>query len=141
MTLSDYLKEGEKKQTRMNSEDVAAMMARSSLALFDTNLVHGDIKPGNILIDADGKNSTLTDWGNVKQDGDPIGLNADGTFRYMAPEQIGGIPATQKSDIFSLCYTSYESITARPARIFYDGDDRCEYDKLAVVKYQKRNRS
>ena len=100
-------------------------------------LVHKDIKPGNILIDSEG-NPRLSDFGisaytpvYVLNQGLPTtpfddakseGRRAmSGTPRYMAPELFNGAPASVQSDIYSLGVTLFEWLMGRHPYITEDG--------------------
>ncbi len=90
-------------------------------------IVHRDVKPGNLMIDAEGE-VWITDFGlaRYREEG---GLTRSGdllgTLRYMSPEQAraGGAIVDQRTDIYSLGATLYELATLRPA---FGGRDRQE---------------
>jgi serine/threonine-protein kinase len=100
--------------------DVVAQAAAGLDAAHRNGLVHRDIKPGNILLGEDGL-VKITDFGIAHAAGSaPItgpGL-VMGTTHYMAPERIGGAPATPASDLYSLGILIYECLTGLPP---YDG--------------------
>lgn len=74
-------------------------------------IIHRDIKPGNVLIDAEG-HTVLTDFGIVKMaQGEGSGLtgtNIVGTPAYMAPEQAQGLDVDERADIYALGTVIYE---------------------------------
>ncbi|MEP0841844.1 MAG: serine/threonine protein kinase, partial [Phycisphaerae bacterium] len=99
--------------------DLALLMAQAADALayaHSQNVLHRDVKPSNLLLDAGGT-LWVADFGLAKaieheeltQAGDVIG-----TLRYMAPEQFKN-QVDARSDVYSLGVTLYELATLRPA--------------------------
>src|SRR5215472_13957381 len=96
--------------------------ARALDAAHRHDLVHRDVKPGNILIehgsdDDDPDHIYLTDFGISKHASSHSGLTATGEFigtiDYIAPEQIKGQPVDGRADIYSLGCVLYECLTGR----------------------------
>lgn len=82
-------------------------------------LVHRDVKPENVMLDAEG-HALLTDFGIARELAtlkrrEPRTLAATGlpvgTPEYMAPEQLEGRPLDQRADIYSLGVLLYELLT------------------------------
>ena len=81
------------------------------------NLVHRDIKPGNILITLDGR-VLLTDFGIAKGlDGSGDDLTSPnvmmGTAKYLSPEQVRGRKLDGRADLYSLGLVLYECLAGR----------------------------
>jgi WD40 repeat protein len=80
-------------------------------------LIHRDIKPGNILLEAPHDRVKLTDFGLARATHD-VKLTqsgfVSGTPLYMAPEQVMGQEPDQRSDLFSLGAVLYEMCAGRP---------------------------
>jgi tRNA A-37 threonylcarbamoyl transferase component Bud32 len=93
----------------------AIEIARGLTVAHARNMVHRDIKPQNVLIDAEGR-AKLTDFGisrQLEQDGMTATGRVLGTTDYVAPEQALGHPVDQRSDIYSLGVVLYEMLVGQ----------------------------
>ena len=113
--------------THETAAALARQVALGMAAAHAQGVVHGDLKPANILVTADGT-AKVMDFGMARrrpasQSGDDTILwdpapsgGISGTPAYMAPEQANGLPPTSASDVFSLGLVLYEMVTGRRAR-------------------------
>ena len=84
-------------------------------------IVHGDLKPANVLFDAAGR-IKLTDFGVAFHARQPAGTA--GTPYALSPEQLASEPCDARSDLFALGCLVYRLLTARhPFAGMHDGDD------------------
>ena len=89
----------------------AAQVATALHAAHRHNVIHGDIKPANILITTE-QRTKLTDFGMARLASHDTGdTSLLGTPAYWCPEQIMGRPQDARSDIFSLGVVLYEMLT------------------------------
>ncbi|MFE4258030.1 serine/threonine-protein kinase [Streptomyces sp. NPDC056883] len=101
---------------------IAAQMASALDAAHEKHLVHGDVKPGNILVATSGVDGDpyayLMDFGLAKPPLDASSTTAGefvGTVDYLAPEQISGRPVDGRGDLYSLACVVYEALAGGPA--------------------------
>jgi serine/threonine-protein kinase len=84
-------------------------VADALLSAHKAGVVHGDVKPGNILFDAYGR-VLLADFGLARIH---MGF-ARGTPGYMAPEQARGEPSDPRADLYSLAVVLFEMLAGSP---------------------------
>ena len=95
---------------------IAAGVAAGLDALHRAGIVHRDVKPSNVLLDADGA-ARLTDFGLAKgQDYSVLTLPGQmlGTIDYLAPELIRGDEPTASSDIYAFGCLVYACVAGQP---------------------------
>jgi hypothetical protein len=142
-----------KKRPNVPPDSVAAIgaaVARGLAHAHERGIVHGDIKPANILVSRRGE-VKIFDFGIAHQSpalattssaGEPVGLSplrlediaAFGTPAYMSPEQILGERVDARSDLFSLGVVLYQLVCG--ARPFERGD---ETDRLPTAHRIRRD--
>lgn len=118
---------------------IAMQVARALDYAHRRGVMHRDIKPGNVLIDAN-RRAWVADFGlakigessDVTQEGDLVG-----TLRYMAPEQFKG-HADARTDVYGLGLVLYELLSLRPP---FDGNSRESLIHDALFKVPRKLRS
>ena len=125
------------------SVEIALQIVRGLAAAHERGVVHRDLKPENVFLTRDGQVKVL-DFGLARVLGDPRAQPAGdtrtqlqtsegivmGTVGYMSPEQVRGIPADHRSDIFSCGVVLYELVAGR--RPF--GGDTAAETMTAILK-------
>jgi serine/threonine-protein kinase len=103
--------------------DIVTQVARALARVHAKGLIHGDVKPENILVSTSGK-VTLVDFGFSCRAGSHL-QSIRGTRDYMAPEQVDRGRVTEKTDIYNFGATMYYLFTGRfvPALIAQPGDE------------------
>lgn len=113
-SLSHRLRE--RKFAPREAMDLARKVALALEHAHARGVIHRDVKPSNILIDANGE-PHLVDFGLARDLG-AAGMTAPGAFlgtpSYASPEQVGGQQVGPRGDVYSLGATLYEMLTGRP---------------------------
>ncbi|HUE85942.1 MAG TPA: tetratricopeptide repeat protein [Vicinamibacterales bacterium] len=106
--------------------DLAGQVAQGLAAAHARGVIHRDLKPGNIMMTAEGS-AKIVDFGLAKLEmrtgpdrparphGEPLTAAGAifGTAPYMSPEQASGRPADYRSDLFSFGALLYEMVTGQ----------------------------
>jgi eukaryotic-like serine/threonine-protein kinase len=112
-TLADRIRSGD--ADAIDPEQLAGQLLGALAAIHEAGVVHRDVKPSNVLLDVNGE-AHLTDFG-IAQPEDATQLTGTGevigTLKYMAPEVLGGEPATERSDLFALGVVLKETLAGR----------------------------
>ena len=109
------------REPRQPIDEVRRLLCEVADALAYAHLrgvIHRDVKPDNILLDADSGRAIVTDFGIARaiEAGTRLTItgNALGTPQYMSPEQaVGEREVDGRSDIYSLGIVAYQMLTGR----------------------------
>ena len=103
--------------------DIAADVAAALGFAHRNGVIHRDVKPGNVLIDAYGQ-VKVTDFGIARAADTDHDLTQTGavmgTATYFSPEQAQGLRIDQRSDVYALGVVLYEMVAGRPP---FQGDN------------------
>jgi len=112
--LQAWLEEQDERPAASALLDLLVPIAEALAAAHASGIVHGDVKPANILVASDG--ARITDFGvarAIDRDKDDEGRWA-GTPAYMAPEQLEGDPSDERTDQYAFCLTLWETLFGAP---------------------------
>jgi N-acetylneuraminic acid mutarotase len=102
---------------------IASQVASALAAAHRRDLVHRDVKPGNVLLIRRSSPEALdhvylADFGLAKHASSVSGLTKTGQFvgtvSYTAPEQVEGKPVDARTDVYALGCVLFEMLTGRP---------------------------
>jgi WD40 repeat protein/serine/threonine protein kinase/tetratricopeptide (TPR) repeat protein len=124
--------------------ELVRQVAGAAHALHEKNILHRDIKPGNIMVDARGSRAVLMDLGLARVADEEQGRLTRtrqfvGTLRYASPEQVlavGGLD--RRTDVYGLGATLWELLTLRP--MFGAGDDTPQAELMRRIQIEEVGR-
>ena len=130
-TLADRIKDGP-----MNYSDIAPVAMQIAVALkasHELDIVHGDIKPNNLLVKTSGQ-IKLSDFGMARSasKSDDGESKIGGTPNYLAPELLEGESPSIQSDMYALGVTLYEMTFGR-LPVLLSGSSFLEWKKIHEV--------
>jgi eukaryotic-like serine/threonine-protein kinase len=102
------------------SVEQSVSIVRDLLAALDyahrQNIVHRDVKPANLLVEASGR-VKLTDFGvaRIQDSGEATRTKGSmvGTLKYMSPEQVQGLSVDARADLFAAGIVLYQLLTGK----------------------------
>lgn len=92
---------------------VAAPIADALASAHRRGVLHGDVKPANVLFTSDGE-PLLTDFGVARTLGHVTSDQISGTAEYLAPELLDGAQPDPRADIYSLAVVCYQALAGQP---------------------------
>jgi serine/threonine protein kinase len=102
---------------------IAVEICRGLEAAHERGILHGDLKPSNLMIDAHGR-AKIMDFGLAKfSTHSSVRREVAGTPDYMAPEQKRGEPLTVQTEVYGLGLLLYELFTGRRAHRDFERSD------------------
>ena len=104
-TVSELVDEGPMPYSQLHS--IASQMTSALKFSFELDIIHGDIKPSNILVQQNGI-AKLSDFGMARRASANEKKSAGGTPNYLAPELMKGTPPSIQSDMYALGVTLFE---------------------------------
>jgi serine/threonine protein kinase len=104
-TLGDHLPQF---HSLARAREMIHSIAKALDYVHSRGIIHGNLKPSNILIDRDGQ-PLLTDFGAFQN----MGVGVQGNV-YQSPEQARGGPVDRRTDVYALGVLLYEMLIGEP---------------------------
>jgi beta-lactam-binding protein with PASTA domain/tRNA A-37 threonylcarbamoyl transferase component Bud32 len=100
--------------------DLIIQVLRAARFAHRRGVIHRDLKPHNVIVDADGR-AKVTDFGIARAGASDMTQTGSimGTAQYLSPEQAQGHSVSAASDIYSIGIMLYELLTGR---VPFDGE-------------------
>jgi len=116
-TLGDLI-QARKKLPLEIAIKVTKDLARALAYAHANGIVHRDVKPANIMVIETSWTVKILDFGVAYMDDQRLQTSLGrfvGTLSYAAPEQVRGLPADERADLYAMGLVVYEMLTGRKA--------------------------
>ena len=115
-SLQEFLAQNPR-PSQLQAVSIGRQIANGLAAAHEHGLIHRDIKPDNIWLEAKTDRAKILDFGLARARDDDAGLTHSGmvlgTPKYMAPEQAKAEPIDHRCDLFSLGSVLYQMISGK----------------------------
>jgi beta-lactam-binding protein with PASTA domain/tRNA A-37 threonylcarbamoyl transferase component Bud32 len=100
--------------------EIGVQILRAARFAHQRGVIHRDIKPHNVILDAEGR-AKVTDFGIARAGASDMTETGSimGTAQYLSPEQAQGHAVSAQSDLYAIGIVLYEMLTGR---VPFDGD-------------------
>ncbi len=105
-----------RRQGALQPAEAARVLRDAAWALgyaHQQGVVHRDVKPDNILLEAGGRRALLADFGIAATVAGEAGEGVSGTVGYLSPEQAAGERVDGRSDLYALGVVGYVALASR----------------------------
>ncbi len=116
------------------SLDIARQLCAGLAAAHDRGILHRDLKPANIMLDGRGR-IRIMDFGLAVSAHEGAVSEIAGTPGYMAPEQLGRGPITERTDLYALGLILYETFAGHPLLVARTIEERLRLRSVPVPSF------